>query len=323
MNNTALELLAMNASYNVMNAAYSGGADPTGTNDSTDAIQAAIDALPASGGPVFFPPGTYKISSALSVPSGTRLLGSGANTTEINQTSSSAHGIQGSVTTGLYEIIIAGLTVNGPGASPTDYSAVYMDAASGNVENLRITNCRLQYFGSEGLYLNGGINSYLSGVIAQHTGNNAFSVLNGTSVTMEACYARSQAGIGYFLDGTAYSALIGCACDFGEIGYELEGVYGVKLAGCGCEAQTTGGYKIEGASEAVELSACYNLNNPGYAFWVTGDSLNIVMTACIEKSPGDGATASIQVDSGSTAVVIAPTTVTATAYNGTVNAITP
>ena len=51
----------MGGTYNVLNAAYAGGADPTGTNDSTDAINAALAAAPA-GQPTWFPPGTYAIA---------------------------------------------------------------------------------------------------------------------------------------------------------------------------------------------------------------------------------------------------------------------
>jgi hypothetical protein len=41
------------------------GADPTGSADSTAAIQAAINALPATGGVVYLPAGTYKVSTTV------------------------------------------------------------------------------------------------------------------------------------------------------------------------------------------------------------------------------------------------------------------
>src|SRR6266849_7048395 len=57
------------------------GAVGDGVTDSTAAFQAAINALPASGGTVFVPPGTYVISAGLVTPSamfqGFRLIGSG------------------------------------------------------------------------------------------------------------------------------------------------------------------------------------------------------------------------------------------------------
>ncbi|GAI04584.1 unnamed protein product, partial [marine sediment metagenome] len=44
-------------------------------------IQAAIDALPAEGGKVFIPEGTYNISSTITVPSNVWLEGAGASST--------------------------------------------------------------------------------------------------------------------------------------------------------------------------------------------------------------------------------------------------
>ena len=41
------------------------GADASGVADSTSAIASALDAV-ASGGTLFFPPGTYKVTSAIS-----------------------------------------------------------------------------------------------------------------------------------------------------------------------------------------------------------------------------------------------------------------
>lgn len=76
MNNTSLQLAAMGGAYNVLNAAYAGGADPTGTDDSSGAFQAALDAAPA-GAAVLVPPGTYLIASTVTLTT-SRLFGAGA-----------------------------------------------------------------------------------------------------------------------------------------------------------------------------------------------------------------------------------------------------
>ena len=47
------------------------GAVGDGTTNDASAIQAAIDALPATGGTVFFPPGNYKINSTITLGNGT------------------------------------------------------------------------------------------------------------------------------------------------------------------------------------------------------------------------------------------------------------
>lgn len=54
------------------------GAVGNGVSDDTSAIQSALDAVPANGGIVYFPNGTYKVSSVLTVSKPcTRLLGPG------------------------------------------------------------------------------------------------------------------------------------------------------------------------------------------------------------------------------------------------------
>src|SRR6185295_8517830 len=55
------------------------GAFGNGSTDDTAAIQSAIDALPADGGVLFFPPGRYLISASLNLPNKPVIIkGSGA-----------------------------------------------------------------------------------------------------------------------------------------------------------------------------------------------------------------------------------------------------
>lgn len=53
------------------------GAVGDGSTDDTAAIQAAINALPAAGGQVFVPAGTYVVSNTISLREGTQLVGAG------------------------------------------------------------------------------------------------------------------------------------------------------------------------------------------------------------------------------------------------------
>lgn len=59
--------------YNVKAAAF--GAIGNGVADDTAAIAAAITAATTTGGTVFLPLGTYKVTSTLTIPSGVRLMG--------------------------------------------------------------------------------------------------------------------------------------------------------------------------------------------------------------------------------------------------------
>jgi hypothetical protein len=61
------------------------GADPSGATDSTAQIQAAADALPAAGGVLFFPPGSYTVSSTITLPNkSAKIMGSGVRVTTVN-----------------------------------------------------------------------------------------------------------------------------------------------------------------------------------------------------------------------------------------------
>lgn len=65
----------------VTDAQYAGGADPTGVTDSAAAVQAAHDSLPASGGKLYYPAGTYKQSVAVTItkPGGVVGVGYGSD----------------------------------------------------------------------------------------------------------------------------------------------------------------------------------------------------------------------------------------------------
>lgn len=63
--------------FNVQSAAY--GATGDGTTDDTTAITAAITAATVSGGIVFFPAGTYRVTSSISLPADVSLLGLGSD----------------------------------------------------------------------------------------------------------------------------------------------------------------------------------------------------------------------------------------------------
>lgn len=85
-------ITAVNAKiFNVKSTAYA--AVGNGVNDDTAEIQAAITACAAAGGgTVFFPPGTYLISGALTIGNaGVRLQGSGRSASYLKQSSTTAN----------------------------------------------------------------------------------------------------------------------------------------------------------------------------------------------------------------------------------------
>ncbi len=74
--NPAAPVVAVPTVVNVKDPAY--GAKGDGVADDAAAITAALAALPAGGGDVFFPAGTYKHSTTIALTDGQRLIGGGA-----------------------------------------------------------------------------------------------------------------------------------------------------------------------------------------------------------------------------------------------------
>src|SRR5574341_1314005 len=73
----------------VLNVKADFAAAGNGVNDDTAAISAAVAALP-NGGTLFFPPGTYLVSSAITANAPIRFLGAGADSTILRTTSATA-----------------------------------------------------------------------------------------------------------------------------------------------------------------------------------------------------------------------------------------
>src|ERR1700722_4900491 len=69
--------------FNVLNY----GADPTNTADSTTAFNNSISAATVLGGIVYVPPGTYKLSSAITVPANISIKGAGIGVSNLYWTS--------------------------------------------------------------------------------------------------------------------------------------------------------------------------------------------------------------------------------------------
>jgi hypothetical protein len=85
---TALSNAALGLVFNVKSTSYAGGAVGDGATNDAPAVAAAVTACAAAGGGiVWFPPGTYRLNSSITVPGGVVMMGAGANLSfiQVNQ----------------------------------------------------------------------------------------------------------------------------------------------------------------------------------------------------------------------------------------------
>lgn len=126
------------AVYNVKEAAY--GAVGDGVTDDTAAIQVAIDAANAAGGGIiYFPDGTYLISSHLSLYSNISVFSDpGAIIRAQTAFNDKILYALGTIASHLSNIRLYNLTIQGNGASDTQSSNEFV-----YIDNLWISNCRV------------------------------------------------------------------------------------------------------------------------------------------------------------------------------------
>lgn len=164
------------------------GADNTGTNDTTSAIQNAINSIP-SGAVLFFPSGTYKVSSTITLSNPVTLSALSAINTCVIQTSSATADVF-SLTSG--NITFIGLSIT----TSVTRTAGYHINVTGLLSSVYLTN----------LYLSGwfsGINaSFASGAIrdcslAAPAGTSSIAIFvdNGGGATMDNVVCSSIAGV--------------------------------------------------------------------------------------------------------------------------------
>lgn len=333
-NNVVDVLSGMGAVFNVLNTTYSGGADKTGTADSTAAIQAAFNAAnSAGGGVVRIPAGTYKLTSALTIYSGITLIGDGAagcaqgpvstfaGVTVLNQTGTSANGIS---SVDLQDVTVQGLTLKGPGSgSGVGFYSVL--SGNGSQEHLAFQDVTIENFGGNGLELQNPIVSRFDRVTVTGCTGKGFYIRGtsagaaGTSCNFNACYAVSCGTAGWHIYNMTYCALNACASDTNGNGYLIDTCDGgITLNGCGSEATLAKNgfdgtsFKITG-SNGVSLLGCFTYAQDAVMIWVTGSSNNVLIGGVVENTPGGAATASIKSDSGTMSTLIGYNVVTALA----------
>jgi len=313
------------AGINVMDSAY--GAVGDGVTDDTSAIQAALTAAAAAGGgTVLLPAGTFLISSALTISTGTTLAGAGMNTTVIKQSSTTADTL---TCTDQRYITVRDIQLNGPGSGTgTGRGIAFLFSASA-IASIDLHNMRVLNFPGRGVYLDVPITSRLANIRVENCGDDYFYLTGGTSCVLDNCYADGAsvgAVNGYTLNAMCYTTLNACAADSivgsgtgGGSGYLVSGgSSAITFNSCGNESSAIG-FKVTG-SRNVMFNACRVYAETTFGWVITSSSTGVIIAAPVEQSP-NGASNSIKVDSGSSARILNPALVTATQILGSITGI--
>ncbi|HEU4677157.1 MAG TPA: NosD domain-containing protein, partial [Candidatus Paceibacterota bacterium] len=200
----------------------------TGTNDQ-DTINAALSALPSTGGLVYLLPGTYSINNSINVlQSSTTIMGGGANTLLALTATSTNWGVIAS--SGKVGVTVRDLTIDGSAAVGSTQYGIVLGSSYASVENVSFRRLR-----GYGIY---------AGSTYSRIENNSFT-------------GDTQAGV-YLTASSQYNVITGNT--FTENG--LYGVFGNSTSG----NNVITGNSFKGNTRAIQFSASPNVTISGNTF---------------------------------------------------------
>jgi Pectate lyase superfamily protein/Right handed beta helix region len=238
------------------------GADPTGSADSTSAIQAALTAA-AAGQTVYLPTGSYKVSVPLLVPSGVNLTGSKGCSQSGDDAAPPTSGsilVPTSGWAGSY----TGVITLASSSNGTHISNLWVNATSApaSVDGIATTG------GS-------GANAVLiTGVGVYKATGHGFAAYNGDGWTLDTCLAQNCTGDGFNV-AVADSTHVNCHAQSNTAdGWNIAA--NTRLIGCRADLNANG-FTVNGADgsgylDSVQLSGCSTQRNVKYG-------LNVVNTS--------------------------------------------
>jgi len=281
--------------------AKSFGAAGNGVIDDTAAIQAAINASISGNndgkGSVFFPPGNYLISSALTIISGTTLLGSGVYSVII-QTTTNQNGI---TAVDVDNVTIRDLCFAGTGSG----TGVGLDFTIYNnivTPDVLIDNVIVSNWGASGIYIATPVSVTMRNV--QATGNGTYGIYlhggdstanQGVGTTLTGCNTLGNGTAGILLTFMSSTTLISCVVS-DVIGISMNTCQGIVLSACGAISCTTNSYKFSSCT-GVLAAGCWTRNGNGDEFYITSSSNQVTLLGCREISPNAGVSTFIKSDS--------------------------
>jgi hypothetical protein len=182
------------------------GATGDGIADDTAEIQAAINSFGAEGGTVFFPTGSYKTTTALSMVANVSLVGEGANSSIIKPVG--CHGVEFGYSDGFQYTLISQIGFNGfDGTNASTYTAIHQtppDDFATEIYGINIKDVYVTYF-ETAIYFSSTRNVIIDNCWFQWINNGIILVGNaiGTNITNNwiICIGAGAIRYGVFING--------------------------------------------------------------------------------------------------------------------------
>ena len=232
-----------------VNAVVDYSADNTGTADTEEEIQAAINSISGTG-VVYLNPGVYNIGSSIILAPGVKLIGAGPGLTTLNATSAGITMISYVASSTQSFFNIENMTISG-----NNYATVQGIIIDGNDASDRCTDIRI-----ESLYLTGGVSVEMQrGIRLDYCANitieDVFITQTGTGVELEMCTDSDLTNIkvqngdlyGFYLqgDGTASSSdegvrMTNCSTNVQAYGVFANEMDFVNMSNCSLTSATSG-----------------------------------------------------------------------------------
>lgn len=280
------------------------GAVGNGTADDTTAVRDAIDAVPAQGGAVYFPPGTYKLTDSVALRSNLALFGDGDGATVLHQSATGEDLFAG---VALDKVSLHGLSLTGPG-SGTGTGLNLTRGGNAAVPFISVRDVSVGGFGQDGIAVENAVASVFDRVQVVNCGRYGVNLHGqpagaaGTSVTLNSVYGNTNGVAGIRLFNMVYCCLNGCASDGNPVAYLIDSCQSLALNGCGAESNAVGLRVVGGYGATVNSMWVYD--NQGTGIHVTGTAHTVSLTGCTDNTPGGSAANFIKVDAGSSAALL-------------------
>ena len=265
------------------------GAKGDSTTDDTQSLQNAFNAAANGGGTVFLPKGNYVISKGLRFYANMTIKGEGREVSHIITKLFGAGESLGDTTAHsqimLYgedaeSVIMDGFHLRGTSIDGGFCGGIeFALKESGNVGHVVIKNLLITDLASGyGLEMNTPILTNVTNVKVLRVAGTGFYMFDGTSVTMNECYAITTTEAGFLFKTMTYCVFNSCACEVSGIGFDFVSSSAIVLNGCGTE-----GILNRNSDNQKYEDGAYKPSFDGRAFKQVGS--NVQLNSCYSRDP--------------------------------------